>query len=99
MIQSIPEITGFDPSKIKIHQYFSMSCKFMDGHYLRGLSLLGRLPRSPHHLHHPARVDEYPKNPMKPAQMPTFRIAAWPQPPLTQTGNLLQGVASLILDR
>jgi hypothetical protein len=32
MIQSIPEITGFDPSKIKIHQYFSMCCKFMDGH-------------------------------------------------------------------
>jgi hypothetical protein len=32
MIQSIPEITGFDPPKIKIHQYFSMCCKFMDGH-------------------------------------------------------------------
>jgi hypothetical protein len=32
MIQSIPEITGFDPSKIKIHQYVSMCCKFMGGH-------------------------------------------------------------------
>src|SRR5580693_7633305 len=35
-------------------------------HRLRGLSLLDRLPRSPHHLRHPARADENPKNRMTP---------------------------------
>src|ERR1700683_1929757 len=49
-------------------------------HRLRDLSLLARLPRSPRDLHHPARAVENPKNRMRPAQMPTFRIAvAWPR--------------------
>jgi hypothetical protein len=45
-------------------------------HRLCGLSLLVRLPRSPRHLHHPARTAENPKNRMRRPTLPTFRIAA-----------------------
>jgi ribonuclease E len=34
MIQSIPEITGFASSEIKIYRCFSTPCRFMDGNYL-----------------------------------------------------------------
>ena len=44
-------------------------------YHLCDLSLLARLPRSPRDLHHPARAAENPKTRMRPAQMPTFRIA------------------------
>jgi hypothetical protein len=39
MIQSIPEITGFASSEIKIYRCFSKPCRFMDGNYLAMLAI------------------------------------------------------------
>jgi hypothetical protein len=39
MIQSIPEITGFASSEIRIYRCFSTPCRFMDGNYLAMLAI------------------------------------------------------------